>query len=91
MMNYQWFDFVGNIGVLLILVTYLLLQVEKLDNQTITYSLLNAVGASAILVSLYFKFNLSAFIIEFFWLIISVIGLVRVVSRTFQPRNKSKS
>lgn len=78
-MNFQWFDFVGNIGVLLILITYLLLQLEKLNSHTITYCLLNAVGASAILFSLCFQFNLSAFLIEFFWLLISIIGIIKIL------------
>ncbi len=76
-MSYQWYNLIGNVGVFLILSTYLLLQLNKIDNQTIKYSLLNAIGASAILFSLYFKFNLSAFIIELFWLLISLIGIIK--------------
>jgi len=90
-MNYQWFDLVGNVGVLLILTAYLLLQLEKLNNHTISYSLLNAIGASAILFSLYFKFNFSAFLIEFFWLLISLIGLVKIISREFSFGRKYKA
>lgn len=80
-MSYEWYDVVGNIGVFLILTTYLLLQLDKIDNQTIKYSLLNAIGAGAILFSLVFKFNLSAFIIEFFWLLISLVGIFRYYLR----------
>ena len=76
-MSYQWYDLIGNIGVFLILITYLLLQLNKINNKTIKYSLLNAIGACAILFSLYFKFNLSAFIIELFWLLISLIGVIK--------------
>jgi len=90
-MNYQWYDLVGNVGVFLILTTYLLLQLEKLDNHTVSYSLLNSVGASAILLSLYFRFNLSAFIIELFWLLISLIGLLKVFLRNLSLGNKSKN
>lgn len=76
-MSYEWYDLVGNIGVFVILVTYLLLQLNKIDSQTIKYSLLNAIGAGAILFSLTYKFNLSAFIVELFWLLISLIGVFR--------------
>jgi len=76
-MEYQWYDFVGNIGVFLILLAYLLLQLDKINNQSIRFSLLNAFGALSILISLYFKFNLSAFIIELFWLLISLVGIIR--------------
>ena len=90
-MSYQWYDLVGNIGVFLILITYLLLQLNKIDNQTIKYSLLNAVGASAILFSLYFRFNLSAFIVELFWLIISLMGAVKCLLRKKSSESITKS
>jgi len=76
-MEYQWFDFVGNIGVFLILLAYSLLQLDKINSQSIMFSLLNAIGALSVLISLYFKFNLSAFLIELFWLLISMVGIVR--------------
>ena len=87
-MSYQWNDLIGNIGVFLILSTYLLLQLNKIDTRTIRYSILNAAGASAILVSLYFKFNLSAFIIELFWLLISLIGVFRFFFRKLSSENE---
>tara|TARA_B100000965_G_scaffold374509_1_gene365854 strand:+ start:100 stop:360 length:261 start_codon:yes stop_codon:yes gene_type:complete len=74
-MTYTWYDFLGNIGVILILLSYLLLQINKIKSQSIYYSLMNAIGAFLILVSLYYNFNLSAFIMEFFWLLISLYGL----------------
>ena len=77
-MNYEWFDLVGNIGVFLILLAYLLLQMDKIYSRSFIYNLSNALGAVLILISLGFKFNLSAFIIEFFWLLISLIGFVRL-------------
>jgi len=80
--NLTWFDLTGFIGVLLIIVAYLLLQLEKLPSTSPTYSLLNAVGALLIIVSLIFQFNLSAFIVEVFWFLISLVGLTKsLVSR----------
>jgi predicted membrane protein len=75
--NLSWFDVVGFIGVLLIVVAYLLLQLDKLPSSSPKYSLLNAGGALLIIVSLIFAFNLSAFIMEVFWLLISLLGLWR--------------
>ncbi len=75
-MDYSWHDVVGNLGVLLIIVTYLLLQLGRLPSQQLSYSLLNALGAALVMVSLLFEFNLSAFMIEFFWLLISLLGMV---------------
>ena len=71
----QWYDAIGSIGVGIIIVTYIGLQLEKIRSDTLMYSLLNAVGASLIIVSLIYSFNFSAFIVEFFWLLISLFGI----------------
>ena len=60
-MNYSLLDFVGNVGVLILMVAYLLLQLNKLNNGLV-YSALNAFGAALIVVSLLANFNLSAFL-----------------------------
>jgi hypothetical protein len=87
-MNFQLFDLVGFIGVLLIVVAYLLLQLDKLPSSSPRYSLLNAAGALLIIVSLIFTFNLSAFIVEVFWFLISLLGLWRsLISRKNSQRN----
>ena len=75
-MGYSWHDVVGNLGVVFIIVTYLLLQLGRLSSRQLSYSLLNALGAALVVVSLLFEFNLSAFIIELFWLAISLLGMV---------------
>lgn len=76
-MQYAWYDFVGTIGTALIIVTYILLQTERIKSSSLTYSLLNAAGAAMIIVSLLFSFNFSAFMVEFFWLLISLFGIVK--------------
>ncbi len=76
-MTYLWHDIVGNLGVLLLLSSYFLLQIERLSARSITYSLVNALGAGMILVSLLVEFNLSAFVVELTWLLISVYGVIR--------------
>jgi len=76
-MKYGFSDLIGNLGVALLIVTYLLLQLEKLDARRPAYSALNAAGAGLIALSLVFNFNLSAFIIEIFWVAISLFGLYR--------------
>ena len=76
-MTLTWFDLVGFTGVLLIIVAYLLLQLNKLPSSSPVYSLMNAVGALLIIISLLFDFNLSAFVVEAFWFLISLLGLTR--------------
>jgi len=78
---YEWHDILGNLGVVLIIGTYLLLQIDRISSHSSVFSGLNAVGAALILVSLMSEFNLSAFVIELFWLIISLLGLVYHASR----------
>jgi len=79
MHGYQWYDFIGNIGVFMILIAYFMLQVNRINNHSLTFSLMNFCGALLILVSLYFDFNLSAFVIELFWLLISLYGMCKWV------------
>jgi hypothetical protein len=76
-LDYGWFDLVGNIGVLLMVIAYLLLQLEKLSSSAVSYLLLNAIGAVLVIISLTFRFNLSAFLMEAFWLLISLYGLTK--------------
>lgn len=76
-MNYQWFDFVGSIGVFTIILTYILLQSEKLRSESLTYSLLNGAGAALIVFSLLYSFNFSAFIVESLWVLISIYGIAK--------------
>lgn len=80
-MGLTLFDILGTIGVAMIIITYVLLQTGRLQSTQLSYSLLNAVGAALVLISLYYSFNLSAFIVEAFWLIISVYGIVRYLRR----------
>jgi len=80
------FDLGGFIGVLLIVIAYLLLQLDKLPSSSLTFSALNAVGSLLIMFSLVFKFNVSAFLIEVFWFLISLLGLARWLISRKRPR-----
>jgi len=83
--KYHWFDLVGMVGVLLIVVAYALLQLDRLRSSAISFSLMNAAGAFLIMTSLIFNFNLSAFLIELFWFVISVLGVIRRVMSPATP------
>jgi len=76
-MNYTLVDLIGNIGVVVLMITYLMLQLNKLRSDGLAYSVLNAVGASLIVVSLVVNFNLSALLMEVFWVLISFVGIYR--------------
>ena len=76
-MTFEWYDLVGTAGVILILIIYYLLQVGRINVQGLIYSVANFVGAGLIAVSLIFKFNFSALLIEICLMLISLIGIAR--------------
>ncbi len=80
-MKYAWYDFAGNVGVASMVVAYLLLQIGKLSIQDPRYSVVNFLGALLVLISLSYQFNLSAFLVESFWMLISLYGLIKFASR----------
>jgi len=80
-MQYAWYDILGTLGVGIIIFTYILLQLGKVRSEQLGYSLLNAAGAALILVSLYYDFNFPSFIVEFFWLLISLFGIGKFLLR----------
>jgi hypothetical protein len=86
-MRYGLLDIFGIAGVILLVITYLLLQVNKLQSAGLLYSLLNALGASLIILSLLDNFNLSAFLMEAFWVLISLVGVVRYLRRPLPRPN----
>lgn len=79
------YNIVGVSGVLLVLMAFLLLQIGRLPAGKPLYSWLNLVGASAIIYSLFFDFNLPSFLMEISWLSISILGLWR-----FRKRKKKQ-
>lgn len=74
-MQFAWYDIIGSVGVSVIILTYVSLQIEKIKSDSLIYSLLNAFGASLIIISLIYNFNFSAFIVELFWILISLFGI----------------
>jgi paired small multidrug resistance pump len=85
-LNYHWHDVLGNLGVLTILLCYLFAQLDRWAVTAPSYSIANALGAALILISLLVDFNLSAFMMEAAWLLISIYALLR---RRRQPLTES--
>jgi hypothetical protein len=74
-------DLIGFVGVACVVVTYLLSQIGRMDATAPAYPAINGVGAVMILVSLYFRPNPASLAIEFFWLVISVVGFIRAMMK----------
>jgi len=67
----------GLIGVAITLWAYFELQIGRLSNNALRYSVVNIIGSILIIVSLAFHWNLPSFIIELSWIAISLMGIVR--------------
>ena len=83
-MNLQWFDWVGILGTLMTLGAFFLLQAGKIHGNRLAYQLLNLVGAACVLVSLLGKFNISVFLLEATWVVISIYGIVHTFRKGTQ-------
>lgn len=84
----RWHDLAGMIGVALVLLAYFGLQAGRLRGDGLVFQSMNLVGALLIVVSLLFAFNLAAFVVESFWVAISVYGIVR--SRRLRRQAKAQ-
>jgi paired small multidrug resistance pump len=76
-LNLAWYDWIGMAGTLMVLGAFLLLQSGRLSGTGFIYQLLNLLGAAGVLVSLLGTFNVSVFLLELTWILISGYGMVR--------------
>ncbi len=76
-MPFAWYDIIGSVGVAIIILTYVLLQTERLKSESLLYSVLNGLGAGLIVFSLFYSFNFSAFVVEALWVLISLYGIAK--------------
>lgn len=85
------FNAIGIIGVILVLLAYLLLQINKLSQNSITFSLMNLLGSGLILLSLFYSWNLASVIIESAWLLVSLFGLSKAIHFFLHKKHHSAS
>ena len=71
----------GFAGVSLLIGTYLMLQMGWMRVERLPYSVFNAIGAGLILLSLTVEPNKPSILIEVFWMLVSLLGVVRILSR----------
>jgi hypothetical protein len=81
-------DHVGIIGVVLTIVAYYLINTNKVSAHNFSYVWLNLIGATLLLYSLCFHWNLACVLIEVAWISISLIGLYRAIVMNQQKRDK---
>ncbi len=74
-------DIIGLTGVALLIITYALLQLDRIDPKGFWYSFNNLIVAILVTVSLIYTPNLASIVIEVFWFIISLYGVVMYYNR----------
>ena len=84
------FQWIGFVGMAFVVIAYLLLQVNKYTIKSLQYQLLNLVGAILLLISLFVHFNLGSFIIEVFWIIITIYGIFVNIKDKKKKKKKEK-
>ncbi len=83
------FNVIGVIGVIIVLVAYFFLQLGKMKQEWVSFSLMNFVGSIFILISLCYTWNLASGIIEIAWLVISFLGLVKSTYQRYFMRGNA--
>ena len=71
------YQVIGFVGMIFIIYAYFLLQVGKYDSKSLQFQYINLVGAILLLISLCVHFNLGSFIIEVFWILITLYGIIK--------------
>lgn len=74
-------EIVGYSGVALLIITYAMLQLGKIDPKGFWYSFNNLLVALLVTVSLLHTMNKPSMVIEVFWFIISLYGIVMFYKR----------
>ena len=74
-------DLIGLTGVALLIITYALLQLDRIDPKGFWYSFNNLLVAILVTVSLVYTPNLASIVIEIFWFLISLYGVVMFFKR----------
>ena len=74
-------DFVGIFGTLIVTVAYFATQMRYLNSDDLLFPVVNLFGSLFIAYSLVFAFNLASALMEFFWILISLTGIITYFRR----------
>jgi len=77
--DFTFLDSLGILGSLLICAAYLAVSLKRVDPEGFAFHIVNASGSILLLVSLYFRPNPGAILIEVLWLAIAGFGIGRAL------------
>ncbi|MFZ4540503.1 MAG: CBU_0592 family membrane protein [Rickettsiales bacterium] len=69
---------IGLLGVAINLVAYGMLSAGRIKATQTRYQVMNIAGTTGILLSLLVQWNLASFVMNLAWLLISIVGLIRI-------------
>jgi len=75
------YNLIGLAGVFFVLLAYFLLQTNKVTSKDWSFSIYNLLGSAGIVISLIKHWNLSAFIVEVFWTIITMHAIYKLAKK----------
>ena len=76
--GFGFLDAIGVVGSLVLCAAYWMVSRRRLDPEALPYNLMNLGGSSLLLVSLYFRPNPGAILIEVLWAAIALLAIARI-------------
>ncbi|WP_171097768.1 hypothetical protein [Ruegeria sp. HKCCD7255] len=70
-------DAIGSFGALIVVAAYFATQMRMMNSDDLAFPVVNLLGSVMIVYSLVYNFNLASMLIEGFWILISIVGIVQ--------------
>lgn len=70
-------DAIGSFGALIVVAAYFATQMRMMNSDDLAFPVVNLLGSVLIVYSLVHNFNLASMLIEGFWILISIIGVIQ--------------
>ena len=74
-------DLIGSIGTLIVTAAYFATQMRYLNSDDLLFPVANLVGSLFMVYSLVYAFNLASALMELFWILISLAGIINYLRR----------
>lgn len=84
-------DFIGLMGVILMLYAYGRIQFKREYAKQMRYSVINLIGSGCLVFSLWQKWNMASFTGNMIWVLISIYGIFRCAKYMRRPQGKKSS
>lgn len=86
----EWHQITGVIGTVIYISSYFLVQINWIKAPGYSYCILNIIAASLVGISLLFEFNLASALIQASWILISIVGITKLVYNKKSERKRRR-